>query len=267
MMLDHQGNLWLGTHSKGLDKVTFFKNEFHLIKPFDCNYDTNANQVRALCEDSRKQLWVGTRDGKISVCSLDFHFQGYLTTDGRISTLGTPFKGSAYKIIEDSHKHIWIATKGNGLLQLIPQGNTYKVNHYVYNASNIYSLSHNSVYDLCEDSFGRIWVVTFGGGINYIERQDDGSVRFINSHNNLKSYPIERCYKVRRIRQDGKGTLWVATSNGLLSFSEKFARPDDINFHLYVSTPGQQETLTCNDIYDILLTHDRQLFLLRLVVD
>ena len=134
------------------------------------------------------------------------------------------------------------------------------MNHYVYNASNIYSLSHNSVYDLCEDSFGRIWVVTFGGGINYIERQDDGSVRFINSHNNLKSYPIERCYKVRRIRQDGKGTLWVATSNGLLSFSEKFARPDDINFHLYVSTPGQQETLTCNDIYDILLTHDRQLF-------
>lgn len=28
MMLDHQGNLWLGTHSKGLDKVTFFKINF-----------------------------------------------------------------------------------------------------------------------------------------------------------------------------------------------------------------------------------------------
>ena len=46
MMLDHQGNLWLGTHSKGLDKVTFFKNEFQLIKPQNCKYDTNANQVR-----------------------------------------------------------------------------------------------------------------------------------------------------------------------------------------------------------------------------
>lgn len=260
MMLDHQGNLWLGTHSKGLDKVTFFKNEFHLIKPFDCNYDTNANQVRALCEDSRKQLWVGTRDGKISVCSLDFHFQGYLTTDGRISTSGTPFKGSAYKIMEDSHQHIWIATKGNGLLQLVPQGNAYKLYHYVYDVANIYSLSHNSVYDLCEDSFGRIWVVTFGGGINYIERKNDGSVRFINSRNNLKSYPIERCYKARRIRLDRNGTLWLATSNGLLSFSEKFARPDAINFHLYVSTPGRQEALTCNDIYDILLTHDNKLF-------
>jgi len=260
MMLDHQGNLWLGTHSKGLDKVTFFKNEFHLLKPLDCNYDTNANQVRALCEDSRKQLWIGTRDGKISVYSLAFDFQGYLTIDGRISSSGTPFKGSAYKIIEDSNKNIWIATKGNGLLQLIPQGNEYKLHHYVYDARDVYSLSHNSVYDLCEDSLGRIWVVTFGGGINYIERQDDGSVRFINSRNNLKSYPIDRCYKARRMTHDKNGTLWVATSNGLLSFSEKFARPDDINFHLHVSILDQREALTCNDIYDILLTHDNRMF-------
>lgn len=260
MMLDHQGNLWLGTHSKGLDKVTFFKNEFNLLKPLDCNYDTNANQVRALCVDSRKQLWIGTRDGKISVYSLDFKRRGYLTTDGRIASAGTLFKGSAYKIIEDSKGNIWIATKGNGLLQLIPQGDAYRLLHYTYDAGDIYSLSHNSVYDLCEDGYGRIWVVTFGGGINYIERRDDGSVRFVNSRNNLKSYPIERCYKARRIRHDRNGMLWVATSNGLLSFSEKFAHPGSINFHLHVYIPGQRETLTCNDIYDILLTHDNRLF-------
>lgn len=91
------------------------------------------------------------------------------------------------------------------MLQLIPQGNEYKLHHYVYDARDVYSLSHNSVYDLCEDSLGRIWVVTFGGGINYIERQDDGSVRFINSRNNLKSYPIDRCYKARRMTHDKTG--------------------------------------------------------------
>lgn len=190
MMLDHQGNLWLGTHSKGLDKVTFFKNEFQLIKPQNCKYDTNANQVRSLCQDSRKQLWIGTRNSKVSVYSLDFQLQGYLTVDGRISLTGTPFRGSAYKIIEDSKKNIWIATKGNGIVQLIPQGSGYKMLHYTYDANDIYSLSHNNVYDLCEDSYGRIWVVTFGGGIDYIEKESDGSVRFINSRNNLKSYPM-----------------------------------------------------------------------------
>ena len=260
MMLDHQGNLWLGTHSKGLDKVTFFKNEFQLIKPQNCKYDTNANQVRSLCQDSRKQLWIGTRNSKVSVYSLDFQLQGYLTVDGRISLTGTPFRGSAYKIIEDSKKNIWIATKGNGIVQLIPQGSGYKMLHYTYDANDIYSLSHNNVYDLCEDSYGRIWVVTFGGGIDYIEKESDGSVRFINSRNNLKSYPMERCYKARRMLLDKKGMLWVATSNGLLAFSEKFERPDTIDFHLFVCMPNKREVLSCNDIYDILLTHDGRLF-------
>lgn len=132
--------------------------------------------------------------------------------------------------------------------------------HYTYDANDIYSLSHNNVYDLCEDSYGRIWVVTFGGGIDYIEKESDGSVRFINSRNNLKSYPMERCYKARRMLLDKKGMLWVATSNGLLAFSEKFERPDTIDFHLFVCMPNKREVLSCNDIYDILLTHDGRLF-------
>lgn len=54
--------------------------------------------------------------------------------------------------------------------------------------------------------------------------------------------------------------LWVATSNGLLAFSEKFERPDTIDFHLFVCMPNKREVLSCNDIYDILLTHDGRLF-------
>lgn len=260
MMLDRQGNLWLGTHSKGLEKITFFENEFHLIKPLECNYDTNANQVRSICEDSKRQLWVGTRNSRISVFTSDFSFRGYLTVDGQISPTGIPFRGSAYKIIEDSKKNIWIATKGNGIVRLVPSEGGYKLSHYTYDDNDIYSLSHNSVYDLCEDSYGRIWVITFGGGINYIDCREDGSLRFINSRNNLKSYPIDRCHKARSILLDKRGLLWVATSNGLLSFSEKFTRPDVIDFRLYVYTPENHDALSCNDIYDMLLTRENRLF-------
>lgn len=260
MMLDRQGNLWLGTHSKGLEKVTFFKNKFQLLKPLNCNYDTNANQVRSLCEDSGKRLWVGTRDGKIAVYSSGFNYLGYLTVDGSISKSGIPFHGSAYKIMEDSDKNIWIATKGDGVVLLVPQGNSYQISHYKYDVNDIYSLSHNSVYDLCEDSRGRIWVVTFGGDIDYMERKEDGSYRFINSRNNLKSYPMERCYKARRMLLDQEGTLWVATTNGLLSFAEDFNRPDAIDFRLHICESNNRESLSCNDIYDMLLTRGGRLF-------
>lgn len=260
MMIDRQGNLWLGTHSKGLEKVTFYESEFHRIKPMDCNYDTNANQVRSLCQDSRKRFWVGTRDGKISLYASDYTYLGYLTEAGTVSKTGKELRVSSYKIIEDSKGNIWIASKGEGVIRLVPQGDSYRISRYTYDARNIYSLSHNSVYDLCEDHSGRIWVVTFGGGLNYMLPQIDGSYRFINYRNNLKSFPMDRCYKARRILLDQKGILWLATSNGLLAFSEKFTRPENIEFKLYARVSDNPDALSNNDIYDILLTSRNRLF-------
>ncbi len=260
MMVDRQGNLWLGTHSKGLEKVSFFDNDFRLVKPLLCNYDTNANHVRSLCEDSQHRFWIGTRDGKLSVYTSSFDYIGYLTADGRISRTGTPFITPAYRIIEDSRHDIWIASKGGGVIRLAPHQDRYAVTQYVYDVNDIYSLSHNSVYDIFEDGIGRLWVVTFGGGINYMERQADGSYRFINARNNMKSYPMERCYKARSIQRDKDGVLWVATSNGLLSFSEKFTRPEAIGFKLHARESDRKESLSNNDIYDILLTRQGRLF-------
>ncbi|WP_300727839.1 two-component regulator propeller domain-containing protein [uncultured Bacteroides sp.] len=259
MMIDRQDNLWLGTHSKGLEKITFYKTGFDIVKPLDCNYHTNANQVRSLCEDSNKRFWVGTRDGKIAIYDSHFTLLGYLQENGSIGKSGALLNVSAYKIMEDSKGVMWIATKGNGVMQLVPQGNGYNIRSYTYDVNDIYSLSHNSVYDICEDHSGRIWVVTFGGGLNYIERQADGSFRFISHRNNLKSYPMERCLKARRILIDKQGILWIATSNGLVSFSEKFSRPENIKFKLYYRISDKGETLSNNDIYDILLTKQNRL--------
>ena len=262
MTVDRQGNLWLGTHSKGLEKISFFNNRFHLIKPLSCNYDTNANQVRALCEDSEGRIWTGTRDGKISVYSAEFELIGHLTSDGHISATGTPLIASAYQIIEDSKGIIWIASKGNGIFRLAPTSSdrSYHLANYTYDANDIYSLSHNSAYDICEDSHGRLWIATFGGGVNCMEQQADGSYRFLNARNNLKAYPIGRCSKARAIQRDKNGTLWAATSNGLLSFNENFTRAEAIDFKLHIREPNNKESLNNNDIYDILLTHEGRLF-------
>ena len=100
---------------------------------------------------------------------------------------------------------------------------------------------------------GRLWFGTFGGGIDLLEPTAYGSCRFINAHNNLKGYPMERCLKARRMLRDSQGRLWVGTSNGLLSFDEKFSRPENINFHLYTASISP-ESLSSNDFYDILHT-------------
>ena len=62
---DAQGNLWLCTHSKGVEKVTFLRNRFQLLVPEQLPYESLSNEVRALLEDSNGQIWAGCKDGHL----------------------------------------------------------------------------------------------------------------------------------------------------------------------------------------------------------
>lgn len=116
MLSDKQGNLWLCTHSKGLEKITFLGSQFHIYPRMGHSYDLNSNTVRALFEDSEHRIWMGKRDGQIEIYSSDLDFQGILTEEGDIAKSGRPLRGVPYHIMQDSHGNIWIATKGDGII-------------------------------------------------------------------------------------------------------------------------------------------------------
>ena len=281
MMTDRQGNLWLGTHSKGLEKVTFYESDFSFFIPSTVSMatarvaptlefegkggnkyaaTTDANHVRTVFEDNKHRIWLGTRDGRVSVYDKDWQLIGYLTTDGRISKVGTLFIGVIYKIMQDSKGSLWIATKGQGLMRLEENGNKYTTERITHDSSNPYSLSSNVVYDIAEDGKGRIWAVTFDKGINMIEAAENGGRKILNSNNDLKTYPLERCGKARRMIRDDKGILWVATSNGLLSFDENFNDAESIDFNLHIQTADEKNSVGGNNIYDILKTSKGELY-------
>mgnify|MGYP000175782021 CR=1 FL=1 len=87
---DRQGNLWMCTHSKGLEKITFQPSLFSMITPEPHRYESLSNEVRALCEDARHNLWVGLKDGKLRVYDKNRTEYGYLTETGVVSRTGTP---------------------------------------------------------------------------------------------------------------------------------------------------------------------------------
>lgn len=261
MLSDKQGNLWFSTHSKGLEKVTFFGRQFHLYPHAEHSYDLNANTVRALFEDDQHRIWMGKRDGKIEVYSADFTYLGYLTEAGIIAKAGPSLNGVAYHIMQDSKGNIWIATKGRGIILAEKMGDRYKFTRFEYSEDDIYSLSHNSTYWLHEDKHGRIWIATFGGGLNYIQKKSDGSYVFINNRNNLKGFPIDRCYRVRHITSDKQGNIWVGCSDGVVCFKDDFKDPESINFHYYSWGPNDMNCLSNNNVYRIVSTRQGDVYL------
>ena len=256
--------MWLCTHSKGLEKVTFRNVPFSMLTPVPHEYESLSNEVRSVCEDKQGNLWVGLKDGMIRLYDSNRKFIGHLTGNGTISMTGTPMEGTAYFIMQDSKGIIWIATKGNGLVraeQISPTSMSYKLTRYQHDANDMYSLSDNNVYCVYEDHHGRIWAATFAGGINYISQGEHGEPVFINHRNNLKGYPIDVCYKARFITSDNNGRLWVGTTTGAVAFDENFKKPEDIQFHHFSRVPNDTKSLSNNDVHWIIATQQKELYL------
>jgi len=259
-MSDRQGNLWICTHSKGLEKICFLPDRFRLVAPVDLNYESLSNDVRSLFEDDKGRLWMGLRDGNIRLYEQE-QYIGYLTADGHISKTASPYNGVAYDIMQDSKGRIWIATKGNGLILAEEDNGRFRLTAFASDSNNLYSLSDNNVYSIHEDKNGRIWIATFGGGLNYMDEREDGSIAFINHQNHLKGYPIDECYRVRFVTSDSNGYIWVGTTTGAIAFPMEFSSPEAIRFHHFTRVLNDKNSLSNNDVYWITETSDNELFL------
>ena len=261
---DKQGNLWICTHSKGLEKVTFRSVQFSMLTPEEHSYESLSNEVRALCEDKHKNIWVGLKDGRLRVYDANHKYLGFLTEAGTVSLSGVPMKGTVYDITQDSKGILWIATKGDGLVRaesVAPNGLSYKLSRYRYNEDDMYSLSNDNVYCVYEDHNGRIWIATFANGINYISKDKAGNTIFVNHRNNLKGYPIDLCYKTRFITSDNNGYLWVGTTAGAVAFDENFKTSEEIQFHHFSRNPNDAKSLSNNDVHWIIATKKKELYL------
>ena len=259
---DVQGNLWLCTHSKGLEKVTFRPRHFSLIVPEPRPYESLSNEVRALFEDSRGQVWAGTKDDCLRLYNRNRHFLGYLTADGRVSSQGKPMHGNVYALTEDRNHNLWIATKGDGLVKAEPQGEGhYRLTHYRHSESDPYSLSNDNVYSVYEDSKGRIWVATYDGGVNYLITTPEGRPRFIHAYNDLKQYPIDRCSKARFVTGDHQGRIWIGTTLGALVASEAFDEPESLRFVPIYNKVHDTQSLSNNDVHWILPTRTDTIYM------
>lgn len=258
---DRQGNLWMSTRSQGLDKV-IFNNEVFQSKIVDKNVlSTVNNEVRYIFEDSKKNMWVSTKLGKIYIYDQNQKELGYLCNNGTIGN-GTPLAGVGYTIFEDDENTIWIGTKGEGLYRLTPNGisKSYNLQQYKSSDNDLYSLTGNSIYAIFQDKKKRIWIGTYGtGGLNLLEDSNKG--RFINTKNNLKNYPAEFGAQVRIISDDKYGNICVGTTLGLIMFSSDFDSPENIQYKVYTREKNNLSSLRASDIYDICTTRKGDTYL------
>jgi signal transduction histidine kinase/ligand-binding sensor domain-containing protein/DNA-binding NarL/FixJ family response regulator len=226
LLEDNEGSLWVGTHGVGLLRLRDAKfasagepeglpgNLAWTITPrsdggvwvgSDGGLSSYVNgrfthvsgppghenvRVRAVLEDRRKVLWVGTQGA--GAYRLDRHGMTLLNRETGLSG------DTVTALMEDRQNRIWVGTDEG--LDVIDHGKI----------TSMQSLLHRSgpaaIQLIHEDSAGRLWVATEAEGLFVI---DEHSTRHLGMVDGLPSE------WVISIHEDERGVMWLGTTDGL----------------------------------------------------
>lgn len=179
------GYIQIGTY-EGL--VRFDGITFTPIKRSKDN-DVSFVSVRAMLEDSRGYLWVGSNDEGLQRLSWTEENKDYTTLNGLPNN-------SVRALCEDKKGNIWVGTAA-GVVYITPDGKLLTPQFEAGTVSK--GIIASSL--LC-DSAGRIWLVTANERGLFVF--DDGIFR------TRPELDVFGDYFVTSITQDSKGTFWIS---------------------------------------------------------
>ncbi|MCB0280271.1 MAG: hypothetical protein KDD94_12255, partial [Calditrichaeota bacterium] len=173
----------------------------------------SSDYITGLSSDQNGRMWITTRNGLNIYQSSTDEFQRY-HFDLTVRNEFRPFDFN--DVLVDRLGTVWLASVENGLIQLIPHFQTFRL----YNSANQPQLSSNQMTSVYLDRFSRLWVGT-NYGLNLVDRNRTHVEHFFEQPFSNRS--ISNDYIID-IEGDGMGRVWLATRNGLNYYDEKQSR-------------------------------------------
>lgn len=253
LLLDKQGNVWVGTAYHGLFVSTNNK-KFNGLTEYAGAEEYERVVVSSIMEDREGNLWVGRNSTGIDIFPADGSEMIQLRNDpGDPSSLDL---NTVFSLYQDSKGRIWAGVYRGGLHRYIPETQSFE--KFVHIAGDPNSLPGNDVRGIQEDERGNLWVLTHGRGIAYFEvdkgkftnyRVEDGliddwgnsilyredgnlfvgsQIGFSQLNTNTMVFTsfvheagVEGTLSdsvVNTIFEDSKGRLWIGTADGINLF-------------------------------------------------
>lgn len=209
LLLDHSGNVWVGSEFAGVTLLSVLSEGSYRIYPEHESVNDYVNAIRTVVKMPDGGFWFGTRQG--NVYAYDKNLEA-------ASCYKMPYN-YIYAASCDGDGKLWLGTRTMGLCI---DGRWY---HKM--AGDTLSLAHENIFDIYRDDKNRMWIGTFGGGLNLAVSRKDRYVfrKFLTGSGRLQ--------EVRMITQDNKKRLWVGTNKGLCVFYGDSIIADAHNYKLY----------------------------------
>lgn len=205
LFLDDEHVLWLGTYSNGINRSYLDATPFHYMYHHpERNNSLLENTIRAISEDKKGNLWVGTRSKGISVLAQDGTYRHFQHDASNLQSIKSNY---IKRIFCDSEGLVWIGTQ-KGLDRYDPKIDRIE-------RINIPSLNNIAVFSFVEDRLGDVWLGTW-----------NGIFRYDRARGTMVHFPVQGLLPhehVWYLYEDSKEQLWAGTEGGGIAILKKDA--------------------------------------------
>lgn len=216
MIQDSQGFMWFGTKD-GLNRYDGRDFVVYQHDPFDSTTISDA-YVSKLLEDSRGVIWTGSLSGDINVFQRD---NGIFCKIPMVNELGEKvITNEITDITEGPDGSIWIATKGNGLFNIIVDDNracNYNYRRFLHDPADDQSLNSNRVGNLLFDENQTFWVGT-EEGLNEFHAASESFTRTVFETKHPEAPAVSGEHKITSMQVSRAGDFWIGAPSGLIKF-------------------------------------------------
>lgn len=217
LMLDANGDIWIGTWGGGLNKYVPTTGEF--FRYLNDNTDStslSSNRIQSLFNDVTGQLWFGSYDQGLNRYLGDGEFERvkHIPTDETSLS-----HNRIWDMIDNDEHTIWVATSFG--LNLLDK-RSLTAQHFFPDPQNKTATGANEIRSLLKTSSGQFYVATQEGPFLFIAE----SGAFIPQ----KNLDGKNLGQVNSMIEDHDGTVWFVTTQGLFRHTGKGNTVEQVNF-------------------------------------
>lgn len=201
LTISHDGTLWIGFFGGGLYSADALLKHLSPFTTAANEQPLRSDIISSVLEFKPGLLFVGSDKNGLSAIDVQ---------KGMVSPIVNSYQGNnifVRKLVARGQE-IWAASE-MGLF--VYNLKNKSVQHYVYDASNPFSLSDNPLYSLFQDKEGGMWMGSYFGGINYLPNRIPMFRLFVPQEDGLRGR------RIRELVQDDNGIIWVGTEDAGLN--------------------------------------------------
>lgn len=257
---DKQDVLWIGTYLSGALTINSNHNIFITIEHQPNNTSSLRNNfVRGLAEDEKGNMWIGTRNGGVSILNMkQYKFQNEL--EKKINAI-LPAQ-TINTIFFDKNDQVYISTLGFGLYKINLK--TFAYQHFSQDKTDYTKLLDDYVRSVYVDDENQLWVssgLQSRGGLNIINQTEKTSFSIQHKESTQNSLPDNQ---INVIYPYSKDELFLGSFVGLTVLKKRSKIVNSINdleLTNYKFVESDTTSLVGNIISSIYKDQDNQIWI------